>query len=97
MATPAMADETKPGFDGTWGGADGDLTAQVIITGGQVIGFFWRTDYLDGPNARVSADGRVLSFDFDGGHASLTRIDASTAALEVREGDKTTRLQLKRD
>ena len=31
MATPAMADETKPGFDGTWGGADGDLLLGPVV------------------------------------------------------------------
>jgi hypothetical protein len=97
LATPAMADDAKPGFDGTWGGAQGELTAQVIVSGGAVIGFFWGQDYLDASNARVSGDGRVLTFDFEGGHASLTRSDAATAALEVRQGERTFSLRLKRD
>ena len=98
LPTPAMAaDDAKPGFDGTWGGAEGDLSAQVIVSDGAVIGFFWAQDYVDASGARLSADGRVLTFDFEDGHASLPRTGEATASLEVRQGERTFRLQLKRD
>jgi hypothetical protein len=85
------------GFEGTWGGAQGELSAQVIVSGGAVIGFFWRTDYAETSNVKLSSDGRTLSFDFAGGHAVLSRVDAATATLDVAEGAKVTRLTLKRD
>ena len=96
-AGAAWAVETAAPFEGTWGGAQGDLTAQVIVTGGVVIGFYWRDDYVDATNAKFSADGRTLAFDFAGGQAVLTQVDESTASLEVTEGRRTTRLTLKRD
>jgi hypothetical protein len=91
----AMAGD-RPGFEGTWGGADGALSAQVIVAGGQVIGFYWDGDYTDATNVRVSPDGRVMSFDFAGGTATLTRT-GETAVLEVHEKGRTTSLSLKRD
>ena len=86
-----------PSFDGAWGGANGDLSAQVIVAGGSVIGFFWRTDYAETQNARLSADGARLSFDFAGGHAVLSRDTEATATLVVTEGGSVTRLKLARD
>jgi hypothetical protein len=97
-AAPALADEIpKDGFEGEWGGAVGQRSAQVIVTSGEVIGFYWGNDYTDTSNAKFSADGRVLSFDFAAGHATLTRTGATTATLEVRAGDKTQQAPLKRD
>jgi hypothetical protein len=89
--------QDKPGLEGTWGGASGQLTAQVIVTGGAVIGFFWRTDYLEPSDAKPSADGPALAFTFPGGRASLTRTGEATATLEVTEGKAVTRLPLTRD
>lgn len=83
------------GLEGTWGGASGDLTAQVIVTGGEVIGFYWRGDYVDAAHSRI-ANG-VLGFDFPGGHATLTRLSDGTARLEVTESSRMTRMILRRD
>jgi hypothetical protein len=96
MASPALADDKAP-LDGTWGGAQDGVTAQVIVTGGQVIGFFWRGDYLDGTDARLSADGTALTFAFQGGTATLTRTGDGAAMLVIADAGKTTRLLLKRD
>ena len=85
------------GLEGTWGGAKGELTAQVIITGGVVIGFYWRGDYRDAEGAKASDDGRSLTFTFQGGRATLSRTGDVTAALEVIEAGKITRLALRRD
>ena len=97
-AAPAMADDIpKDGFEGTWGGAVGQLSAQVIVTGGDVIGFYWDQDYTDARNVKLSPDGRVLSFDFAGGHAVLTRTGAATATIDVTEAGKLRQIPLKRD
>jgi len=98
LAVPSAAiaaDEAS--FEGTWGGAEGELSAQVIVAGGAVIGFFWRTDYVETQNAKLSGDGRALSFDFAGGHAVLSRVDVAAATLDVTEKGKVTRLKLTRD
>jgi len=93
---PAMAAD-RASFEGTWGGAQGELSAQVIVSGAEVIGFFWRADYIDTRNAAVSSDGKRLSFEFASGQAVLTRETNDTATLQVTEGGKVTRLELKRD
>jgi uncharacterized protein (DUF2147 family) len=84
-------------LDGTWGGVKDGVTAQVIIAGGSVIGYFWRDDYLEAQSAKFSADGRSVTFGIHGGEATLTRTGAATATLDVREGSVITRLDLKRD
>jgi len=84
-------------LEGTWGGAKDGVTAQIIIAGGSVIGFFWRDDYLETQSAKFSADRQSVAFGFHGGEASLTRTGAATATLDVREGSAITRLDLKRD
>jgi hypothetical protein len=85
------------GFDGSWGGAQDGVTGQVIVAGASEIGFFWRNDYLDTREPKLSADGRSLSFVFQGGAATLTRIGESTARLDVTEGSKVTHLTVRRD
>jgi hypothetical protein len=98
LALPCVAAAADaPSFDGTWGGAEGELSAQVIVSGAAVIGFFWRTDYAETKNVKLSSDGRALAFDFAGGRAVLNRTDAATATLEVTEGGKVTRVKLTRD
>jgi hypothetical protein len=85
----------QDGFDGTWGGARGELTAQVIVVGGAVIGFYWRGDYIDTADAK--RDGAALAFTFSGGRAALTRTGERTARLEVEEAGRLTRLELRKD
>ena len=87
----------KSGFDGSWGGAQDGVTGQVIVTGASVIGFFWRDDYVDTSDPKLSPDGHSLSFAFPGGAATLTRTGESTARLDVTEGTKVTRLNVQRD
>lgn len=95
-ANAARAKDARS-LDGTWGGAQNGVTAQVIVVGTSVIGFFWRKDYLDAQNAEFSADGRRLSFAFRGGKATLTRTGEETATIDVSEGSSALRLNLKRD
>jgi hypothetical protein len=85
------------GLDGTWAGVEQGETAQIIVSGGLVIGFFWRGDYLDPADARLSSDGRALSFRFPGGRATLRRTADDAAALEVSEGRGVTHFNLRRD
>ena len=84
-------------FDGTWGGAQNSVTAQVIFAGATLIGFYWRNDYIDADHPKFSEDGRSVSFVFPGGTATLRRTGEETATIEVVEGAKVTRLNLKRD
>ncbi len=93
---PALAEE-KRALDGSWGGARNGLTAQVIIVGVKVIGFYWRGEYLDAQSPSFSSKGDKLTFSFPGGTAALTRADDGVATIEVKEGGNLTRLNLKRD
>lgn len=89
--------QSATGLDGTWGGAQGSLSAQVIVVGASVVGFFWGEDYLDTRDAALSADGKSLAFDFKGGKATLTRTGERSMRLEVDQGGRVSRLELKRD
>jgi hypothetical protein len=91
------AAQDRDGLEGAWGGARDALTAQVIITGGAVIGFFWRGDYTDAVDAKFTGDGRRLSFRFQGGSAILTRTGDGAARIDVTEASGVTSLDLKRD
>lgn len=97
MATGGAAMQGAQGLDGVWGGARDALAAQVIVTGGAVIGFFWRDDYLKTKDTKASADGLGLSFAFEGGQARLTRTGDRTATIEVRQDGNLVRLDLRRD
>jgi hypothetical protein len=93
----AGAGAEKQGLDGTWGGTGNGVTAQVIIVGATVIGFYWRSDYLDAESPKFSEDGRTLSFAFRGGTAVLKRTGERTAKLAVSENGRVTDLNLRRD
>jgi hypothetical protein len=83
--------------DGSWGGEQRGLAAQVTIASKLAVGFFWRMDYFGPVNPQFSEDGKRLSFAFHGGKAMLTRTGANAALLEVEEGRAVTRMNLKRD
>ena len=98
VAVGAAALAACPGpFDGEWGGAKGDVTAQVIVADGAVIGFYWRGDYMDAGAVKVSADERSLTFAFDGGTATLVRTGDATATITITDAGKTTVIALTRD
>jgi hypothetical protein len=96
FGTPARCGE-KQGFDGTWGGAQNGVTAQVIIVGTTVIGFYWRNDYLDAESPKFSDNGRTLSFTFRGGKATLKRTGERTAQIAVTESGRAVNIELRRD
>jgi len=85
------------GLDGTWGGMRGGVSAQVIVVGASVIGFFWRDEYLAVTETQFAIDGRSLSFRFNGGKATLTCDRERSARLDVSEGGKILNLNLQRD
>jgi hypothetical protein len=93
----AGAGAEKQGLDGTWGGARNGVSAQVIIVGSTVIGFYWRNDYLNAESPKFSEDGRTLSFAFRGGTAVLKRTGERTAKIVVTENGRSMDLDLRRD
>jgi hypothetical protein len=94
---PVAKAQASRGLDGTWGGAGDGVTAQIIIVGAVVVGFFWRDDYLDATDAKVSPDGRGLFFRFKTGHAMLTLTGERAAILDVIDGKTEFHLKLERD
>ena len=84
-------------LDGTWGGTQDGVSAQIIVVGASVIGFYWRDDYLAVSGVAFSTDRRSLSFDFKGGKATLTCGGERTASLDVSEGGHDVNLYLQRD
>ena len=90
-------EQCAPALDGTWGGTQDGVSAQVIVVGASVIGFFWRDDYRHIDDVAFAADGRSLYFDFKGGTALLTRSGERVSSLRVNEGGQITLLSLQRD
>lgn len=93
---PCRAQE-RHGLDGTWGGAQNGVTAQIIIVGATVIGFYWRNDYLEAESPKFSDHGQTLSFAFPGGKATLRRVSKETATTAITEGPDVVSLDLRRD
>jgi hypothetical protein len=97
LAITAAPAHAAGALEGTWGGAGaGGVSAQVIVTGRDVIGLYWGGDYTDATHVRVSSDGADLKFDFAGGAAELKRA-GSGAALTVHDRNGVAKLSLKRD
>lgn len=80
------------GLDGTWAGGSG--SAQVIVSGGDVIGFFWRGDYRSVTSSTRSASG--LQFSFQGGSAVI-RAKGSDATLTVTAGGRSSSVALQKE
>src|SRR5579885_1551537 len=77
-------------FDGTWAGLDADgETVQIIFVDGDIIGFYWRGDYLDAGGAR-------LAFAFKGGQAVVSRSGAAMTIV-IRDRGGESRVELKKD
>lgn len=84
-------------FDGTWAGADANgETVQLIFANGQIIGFYWRGDYVEPTGAKMADGGSSLSFVFSGGRATISRTSAGmTAVIHDQRGES--RIVLKKD
>ena len=87
LPLPALADASADAWDATWVGdwdAPNDNGVQVIVAGGQVLGFFVNGDYLvPASTSPVAADGS-LTFTWDKGHATL-KLDGDKHELVVDE------------
>ncbi|HXW19412.1 MAG TPA: hypothetical protein VEK35_02800 [Roseiarcus sp.] len=84
-------------FDGTWAGVDANgETVQAIFADGQILGFYWRGDYIEPTAAKIGAGGASLSFSFSGGQATISRTGAGmTAVIHDKRGES--RINLKKD
>jgi hypothetical protein len=100
-----IADPAKPAtsgayaWDATWiGGWEGGEGTQVIIAGGEVIGFFWGGDYMDIETSTSLADGGPIKFIYPGGDALLKEGDKGELMIKIHdEGKEEIGFVLKRD
>ena len=90
-----VADPAKPetsgayAWDATWiGGWEGGEGTQVIIAGGEVIGFFWGGDYLDIETSTNLSDGGPIKFIYPGGEAVLKEGDKGELLIKIHEEGK---------
>jgi hypothetical protein len=86
-------------FDGSWGGLDANgETAQLLFSSGDIIGFYWRGDYMDVSNVKLGAGGASISFFFSGGAGQATRTGARSMTLVIHDqrlGER--KVELKKD
>jgi hypothetical protein len=84
-------------FDGAWAAVDANgETVQITFVSGDIVGFYWRGDYLDVGNAKLGGAGATLSFSFAGGQAVVTREGAGMSiVIHDRRGES--RVRLKKD
>jgi hypothetical protein len=84
-------------FDGTWAAVDANgETVQIIFVNGDIIGFYWRGDYLDASAAKLGGAGTTLSFAFAGGQAVVTR-EGAGMNIVIRDKRGESRVGLKKD
>jgi len=100
VAFPAMGASrarAANAFDGTWAGVDANgETVQAIFADGQILGFYWRGDYVEPTGAKLGAGGASLTFSFSGGQATIARKGAGmTAVIHDKRGES--RIDLKKD
>jgi hypothetical protein len=98
---PGTAAEAPEAFawDATWiGGWEGGEGTQVVIAGGEVIGFFWGGDYLAIENSTNLADGESIKFIYPGGEAVVEAGEDGELVLLIHEtGKEEIGFVLKRD
>jgi hypothetical protein len=73
ITDPAISEKSGAyAWDATWiGGWENGEGTQVIVAGGEVIGFLWGGDYLDIETSTNLADGGPIKFIYPGGEALL--------------------------
>jgi hypothetical protein len=87
-ADPATS-ATSGAWDATWiGGWEGGEGTQVVIAGGEVIGFFWGGDYLDIQTSTNLADGGPIKFIYPGGEAVLKEGEEGELLIKIHEEGK---------
>jgi Ca2+-binding RTX toxin-like protein len=70
---------------GNWRNGGG---AQVIFAGNELIGVYWRGDYLSQTHAALSHGGATVAIDWASGGAVLTRDGPTTAHIVVHESGR---------
>ena len=76
-------------FDGTWAAVDANgETVQIIFVNGDIIGFYWRGDYLSQTHAALSGGGATVAIDWASGGAVLTRDGPTSAHIVVHESGR---------
>jgi len=85
-------------LEGEWGGLDArGATAQVMVSSGKILGFFWGGDYRETGSSRVFDGGARIEFSFATGSASLVKT-ASGARLTIQDlGRAPNAIDLKKD
>jgi hypothetical protein len=100
VALPALGStraRAANAFDGSWGGLDPNgETVQITFVDGQIIGFYWRGDYLDASAAKPDGGGSSLAFSFKGGQAVVSR-DGATMIIVIHDKGGESRAELKKD
>lgn len=73
-------------WDGEWAGnwQHGQGT-QIIFAGDELIGIYWRGDYISETHAVLSRGGAVVTINWTSGEALLTRDGPTTAHIVIRE------------
>ena len=85
IGSPAFA-QGRQSWDGAWaGGWSGETGAQFIFAGDDVIGVYWRDEYIDDAQGSVSPDGATATITWPLGEAVLTRTGPASARVTVRE------------
>ena len=90
VAEPAKTETSGAyAWDATWiGGWEGGEGTQVIVAGGEVIGFFWGGDYLDIETSTNLEDGGPIKFIYPGGEAVLKEGDEGELLIKIHEEGK---------
>jgi hypothetical protein len=76
-------------WDATWiGGWEGGEGTQVVIAGGEVVGFFWGGDYLNIETSTNLADGGPIKFIYPGGEGLLKEGGEGELLIKIHEEGK---------
>jgi hypothetical protein len=105
LAPPAIARADAPppppwaAIDGAWIGEKDGVKAYVLVYIGQVLAFRWRDASAPPSNSKPSPDDRAITFDFPGGHATLTVTgpNPKTARITIVDTKGEVSLDLHRD
>jgi hypothetical protein len=76
-------------WDGEWAGNwQGGNGAQIIFAGDELIGVYWRGDYISQTHAVLTRGGAAVAIDWPLGGAVLTRNGPTTAHIVVHENGR---------
>jgi hypothetical protein len=86
-AVAAAATGRGPTWDGTWAGGweSGGDGVQLTFVGNKIISIYRHGDYPEVQPARISADGKIVTFAWNGGEATLQRTAEDDARITLRE------------